>query len=150
MKKPVKTYRCYFDGSCAPINPDGAMGTGVHIISEGHEYKDSRYFPAKIGNTNNIAEYLAFMRVLRLMRDKIRCNIEIRGDSSLVINQMCGTWGIKEGAYVPYAKQAKELLSELRKKNNVTFTFIRREHNKMADELSKANKNESTHTITTP
>lgn len=138
MKKYQKTYYCYFDGSCTPINPNGKMGTGVYIVSENNKFEDSKTYEAKIGNTNNVAEYLALIRILKLLKKKTRCHIQINGDSNLVINQMRGIWQIKEGMYKPYAEQAKELLTELKKKNEIELRWIPREQNWKADELSKS------------
>jgi ribonuclease HI len=137
----MKTYECYFDGCCEPINPGGTMGFGVFIKSEEYEYRDSDNLPAKFNNTNNIAEYLAFTMLIKILKNKENQTIKIFGDSKLVIEQMLGKWKIKDGAYKPYALIAKPLFDELCKKNTVTLQWIPREENKEADKQSKMHLN---------
>jgi len=134
----MKTYKCYFDGSCEPQNPGGSMGAGVYITCEGKHFSKSEYYPAKESNTNNVAEYLAIIILLKLVRNKVDCIINIYGDSKLVVNQVLGLWKITYGAYVPFAKQAQNLFLELRKSNTVTIQWISRDQNQEADKLSKA------------
>jgi ribonuclease HI len=120
-----------------PKNPGGMMGMGVYIESEGKQYAAGFKVDAKKGNTNNIAEYMAFIRILELMKNKVNCNIEIFGDSMLVINQMNGEWNINAGAYSQYAITAGIMLSELKKNNTVKIEWIRRNFNEKADEQSR-------------
>jgi ribonuclease HI len=129
----MKNYKCYFDGACEPANPSGKIGAGVYITDGESEYTDSIFVPAKKENTNNIAEYLAFIRVLELMKNKSGDNIQIFGDSMLVVKQMNGEWQIKSGAYREYALKAIPLLNNLRKKNEVFIKWIPREQNEKAD-----------------
>ncbi len=134
----MRVYKCYFDGCCEPVNPNGTMGYGAYIVSENDEYKKSASLPAKRGNTNNIAEYLGLMMVLKLLTKKTDCIIKIYGDSNMVVRQMKGDWRIKEGAYKPYAIEAKKLFEEISKENMVSIDWIPRDENTVADDLSKA------------
>jgi ribonuclease HI len=129
----MKNYKCYFDGACEPRNPGGKIGAGVYITDGQKEFADNLFIPAKPENTNNIAEYSAFIKILELMKNKSGDKIEIFGDSMLVVNQMNGSWQIKQGAYREYALKAKPLLSELKRNNQVTITWIPREQNEKAD-----------------
>lgn len=129
----MKTYECYFDGACEPANPGGKMGMGYYItdgngIYTGHDFRDVN--PC---NTNNIAEYMALICVLKLMREKENCLIKIYGDSMLVIKQMNEEWNAKQGGYMPYMRCAKEIYEEIRLKNKITFSWIPREQNEKAD-----------------
>lgn len=133
----TSNYICYFDGACEPCNPDGMMGMGVYIENGSNQFATGFKIDAKKGNTNNIAEYLAFIRVLELMKSKTNCTIEILGDSMLVVKQMNGEWQIKAGAYKEYALKAVELFTELRKKNDVSLSWIGRDFNTKADEQSR-------------
>lgn len=129
----MKTYKCYFDGACEPKNPGGKIGAGIYITDDEKDFTDSIFREASPKNTNNIAEYLAFIRVLELMKNKIDDIIEIFGDSQLVIRQMNAEWQIKSGAYKEYALKAILMLDDLKKKNKVTLTWIPREENEKAD-----------------
>ena len=129
----MKNYKCYFDGACEPINPGGKIGSGIYISDGEKEYSNNAFIPANPKNTNNIAEYMAFIMILDLMKNKSNCKIEIFGDSMLVVNQMNGKWRMKAGAYMEYALKASPLLSELKKKNDVIIAWIPREQNEKAD-----------------
>lgn len=129
----MKIYKCYFDGACEPRNPGGKIGAGIYITDNEKDFTDSIFREASPKNTNNIAEYLAFIRVLELMKNKIDDIIEIFGDSQLVIRQMNAEWQIKNGAYKEYALKAISMLDDLKKKNKVTLTWIPREENEKAD-----------------
>ena len=129
----MKEYECYFDGACEPKNPGGKIGAGVYITDGKNIYESNLFKEANVNNTNNIAEYMAFIKVLKLMEVKSDCRIEIYGDSMLVVNQMNNEWQIKHGAYRPFAIQAKELLSILKQRNEVIISWIPREQNEKAD-----------------
>jgi ribonuclease HI len=129
----MKNYKCFFDGATEPTNPGGKMGMGIYITDGKEEFASNTFVCAKPENTNNIAEYSAFIMILELMKNKTGCNIEIFGDSMLVVNQMNGSWQIKQGAYREYALKAKPLLSELKRNNQVSITWIPREQNEKAD-----------------
>ena len=129
----MKTYKSYFDGACEPKNPGGKMGMGIYITDGVKEFGNNTFVDTKPENTNNIAEYSAFIMILELMKNKTDCKIEIFGDSMLVVNQMNGEWQIKHGAYREYALVAVIKLSNLQRQNKVTITWIPREQNEKAD-----------------
>ena len=58
--------------------------------------------------------------------------IEVRGDSLLVVNQLSGVWKTKE----PRIKALKEEVFKIMNGMKVTFKWIPREENKNADKLS--------------
>jgi len=133
----------YFDGCCEPINPGGLASYGITILSESGEilHRESKLFVPKKGReketSNNVAEYSGFKRILewlieRGLEEKV---IEIFGDSALVIEQMFGTWRIKQGFYVPIALECKIMLKKF---PNINGEWIPRDQNSLADELSKA------------
>lgn len=130
-------YVCYFDGACEPKNPGGNMGVGAVIMKEDEVfYQISDYVPANPKNSNNVAEYMAFIYLLNYFIDNNLTDkrIVMYGDSMLVVQQMCGSWRIKEGRYVEYAKIAKSKLAGFK---NLNIYWIPREENKLAHNLSK-------------
>lgn len=129
----MKTYKCFFDGACEPKNPGGKIGAGIYITDGEKEFTENIFKDAEPANTNNIAEYMAFIRILELMSNKTGDKIEIKGDSMLVINQMNREWQIRDGAYKPYAEKAKLLLASIENKNTVLISWIPREENEKAD-----------------
>ncbi|MBI2761326.1 MAG: reverse transcriptase-like protein [Chloroflexi bacterium] len=65
------------------------------------------------GTTNNEAEYAAIIAALELARgDRLR-GILIRSDSQLCVNQINGTWQIKEERLRPLRERAARLLREI-------------------------------------
>jgi len=127
----------YFDGACMPTNPSGAMGMGMYIRrgNNSQEWQEGRA-PA-YENSNNVAEYLAFIEILRLLKFETKCIIRIYGDSLLVVNQMNDKWEIRKGYYKENAILAKSLLKELRRNNVVTVTWIPRDSNALANDLAQ-------------
>jgi ribonuclease HI len=133
--------KVYFDGACEPKNPGGTASFGV-VILKGKKriYEASDIFKPVKGKeketSNNVAEYSGFLDALEWLvengcQDK---EIEIFGDSKLVIEQMFGSWAMRKGFYIPIAKKAKSILKKFK---NITGTWIPREENSIADELSK-------------
>jgi len=65
--------------------------------------------------TNNEAEYDTLIRALeevtRRAKNPGRVQLEIRGDSQLVINQINGTWKVKEPRLQSRAARVRELLA---------------------------------------
>jgi len=83
-------WKGWFDGCCQPTNP-GPAAIGVRLISpDGKIYDGGR----AIGNrTNNEAEYLALICLLRGARKLGVQRLHIHGDSQLVIRQTRGDLG---------------------------------------------------------
>lgn len=139
--------RCFFDGCCEPINPGGTASYGVVIVKESGlasfsvlREASEIFYPQKgreKQTSNNLAEYSGFRHILQWLIEQGlngHC-IEIRGDSNLVIQQMFGSWRIKQGFYVPIALECHELLKKF---PNIRGKWIPREENSLADKLSKA------------
>lgn len=145
MKKKITgNIVAYFDGACEPRNPGGNMGIGSTIRNQGQElFQYSVFVPAKPSNSNNVAEYMAFEAILDFIISNskrfVTRTIAIYGDSKLVIEQMFGSWQMRGGFYVPFAKRCIEKLQLIHSKHNMTINgiWIRREQNGYADELSK-------------
>lgn len=132
--------KIYCDGATEPTNPGGASGIGCVIYQDDKKIKEYSYFiPAKPTNTNNIAEYMSFIRALKWVEEvkPSERNITILGDSQLCIRQLSGEWRIKQGAYVKYAYMAKKLIDDLSSEYVLKFEWVPRELNEVADELSK-------------
>jgi ribonuclease HI len=90
------------------------MGLGALILKdESPVFEKSDYVPAKFENSNNVAEYMAFIHTLDWLieNDLKERRIVVYGDSMLVVRQMNGEWRIKEGRYVEWAKKAKAKLA---------------------------------------
>lgn len=134
-----KEYQGYFDGACYPKNPCGEMGYGAVIVKDSeikHEY--AGHVNANKHNSNNVAEYLAFMKLLELIEVNKINDIDIMGDSTLVVKQMNREMSISSGRYKPYAIKALSILEKMKDNGlSVNIKWIPREQNTYADMLSK-------------
>ncbi|GAU10109.1 hypothetical protein TSUD_418490 [Trifolium subterraneum] len=83
--------------------------------------------------TNNIAEYEACIMDIEEAIDLRIKNIDIYGDSALVINQIKGEWETRHAGLIPYRDYARRLLTFF---NKVELHHIPREENQMADALA--------------
>jgi ribonuclease HI len=130
----------YFDGACEPRNPGGAMGFGALLTENGEViWQNSGMAPAAKTNSNNVAEYAALIMLLdHLIAEGMTAReIEVCGDSQLVIKQMMGIWRISQnsnGLYVPMGRKALALRPKF---SRLRFKWIPREQNTLADDLSK-------------
>ncbi|XP_021985709.1 uncharacterized protein LOC110881870 [Helianthus annuus] len=119
----------YTDGAS---NEDGA-GAGLRLVSpEKHEFTYAIKLDFK--NTNNEAEYEAFLAGLRLAIKMGAQNLQARVDSLLIASQINGIYDAKGEVMALYLDQAKELLQRF---NSYKVVHINRSENKPADALSK-------------
>jgi ribonuclease HI len=81
--------------------------------------------------TNNQAEYYGFKRGLEHARDLGIDKINLFSDSMLVVNQMKGVYKVKNQELAPLHQDVKALGESFEK---ITFTYVPRELNKIADE----------------
>jgi len=139
----MKKINCVFDGACEPKNPGGYIGYGSAMFDENKKLivQNSGYKKENPYNTNNVAEYMGLESIFRYIDKKniVDSEINIYGDSQLVINQMKGDWNINDGVYKTLATQCRVMLTRLIINNNLHFNFIwiPREKNTYADKLSK-------------
>ncbi|MET8084574.1 bifunctional RNase H/acid phosphatase [Micromonospora sp. NPDC005237] len=85
--------------------------------------------------TNNVAEYQGLIAGLRAAAELGAAEVDVRMDSKLVVEQMCGRWQIKHPGLRPLAAQAATLVGRF---GAVRFTWIPREQNRHADALANA------------
>jgi len=113
-------------------NP-GPAGYGAVVLEESTgEVLLERY--ASLGTTtNNVAEYSGLIAGLRAAAELGATRVEVRMDSKLVVEQMSGRWQIKNPGLRPLAAEAAKLVNGFA---TVTFDWIPRERNKLADALA--------------
>ncbi|OJF10245.1 bifunctional RNase H/acid phosphatase [Couchioplanes caeruleus] len=83
--------------------------------------------------TNNVAEYSGLIAGLRAAAELGATRVDVRMDSKLVVEQMSGRWQIKNPGLRPLAAEAATLVDGF---SSVTFDWIPRERNKLADALA--------------
>ncbi len=113
-------------------NP-GPAGYGAVVLEEATgEVLLERY--ASLGSTtNNVAEYQGLIAGLRAAAELGATRVDVRMDSKLVVEQMSGRWQIKNPGLRPLAAEAAKLVAGF---TAVTFDWIPRERNKLADALA--------------
>ena len=82
--------------------------------------------------TNNVAEYTALLNGLRRAVELGVTEVEVVSDSELMVKQMRGEYKIKNAALRELSVEAARLARAV---GTVTYTSVRREHNKLADQL---------------
>ena len=82
--------------------------------------------------TNNVAEYNGLIAGLQVVSElNIHARVEVRMDSRLVVEQMTGRWKIKH----PDMRQLALQASKIHPPTLVTYTWVPREQNTVADAL---------------
>jgi len=122
----------YFDG--ASRNNPGPSGAGGMIIENGKVIKEYYRYLGK--RTNNEAEYLAVLLGIKILkRLKIRpTNLDLIGDSKLIIEQLAGRFKIKNGRLKKLHRQVEDEIKEIETK--IRFKHIGRAGNSQADKLA--------------
>lgn len=128
----------YTDGGSRG-NP-GPGGAGAVIYRDGVELEGASLFLGDV--TNNIAEYEAIILGVSLAKKYAEPGeaIHMRLDSELATKQLKGEYKIKQEHLKELAARVKEEVRGL----SVTFTHVRREQNKRADELANIAMDEGT------
>lgn len=124
------TYSGFFDGAAKP-NP-GEIGMGVSIIDDKLCEIDWGYAYKPYG-TNNEAEYLSVILLMRQALYHGYTRLDCYGDSQVVIKQINGEWSVSAESLKKLNKKALELASKF---EYISFTWIPRNKNSRADELS--------------
>jgi len=129
------SYRLEFDG-VSRGNP-GHSGGAASLNKTEHGYKecvwfDSDYFGDK--ETNNQAEYSALIIGLEECAARQVNNLEICGDSQLVIRQLTGEYKVNHKKLKPLHKKAVDLIASL--PCTPTYKWIPREENVRCDRIA--------------
>ena len=126
-----KMNRCvlFFDGACRG-NP-GPMGIGAVLMENGKKVKE---ISKRLGKgTNNIAEWSALIEGLKMAKAHGCREVEVRGDSQLIIKQITGRYRVKSENLIPLYDEAKILSASFGK---ISFKWVKRDNNALTDALS--------------
>ena len=125
----------HFDGSCSPTNPGFTGGIGAVINLNGEKRTISKQVKSSFIISNNVTEYMALVAALELLLAKglEQEQVQVYGDSALVIHQMQGLMNIGKGFYVEQALKCRKLVGKFK---NIKFQWIPREMNAEADMLA--------------
>ncbi|MHA1862439.1 MAG: ribonuclease HI [Candidatus Thorarchaeota archaeon] len=133
-------YILFFDGACEPTNPGGIASFGFLLRVNG---KDIASGKGVVGNgpgfTNNVAEYEGLINGLQVVEQHCKRNdqVQVKGDSQLVIRQMTGDYQVRSPRMIPLHNRAKQVRNQLRHQGvKVGMMWIPRKQNWRADALS--------------
>ena len=134
-------YTLQFDGMLRFVDEKagkaGLLGYGWLILNDEIEVARGFGLFAQTHTANsNIAEYLALIEGLEALADlKIRNElIEIRGDAKCVIDQMKGVASVSSLPTRKLHRRAERFAARF---HSLTWTWIPRKENKIADKLSR-------------
>lgn len=128
----------YFDGACS-FNPGGIASFGWRLLNgNGYEVaSDHGEYCRGPEATCNVAEYAALGEALRYFLGLgISAPLICRGDSRLVVEQVCMRWKCKKPHLARMRNHIRKLLAELNA--GWTLEWVPRERNAEADRLSKS------------
>ncbi|XP_074321763.1 uncharacterized protein LOC141658939 [Silene latifolia] len=129
LQTDVESWDLYFDGAS---NLRG-FGIGVLLISpEGEHTPIAVKLDFEV--TNNAAEYEACLIGLQAAVSLGIKNLRVHGDSSLIINQVTGSWKIRSESLAPYQARIDQVAQFF---DHVTYLHLPREENQFADALAK-------------
>jgi ribonuclease HI len=129
LEDGVDRAHVYFDGACRG-NPGPAAVGWVLVTADGIAADGGQ----RIGETtNNDAEYQALIRALEAARDFGVSEVDVRGDSELIVKQVRGEWDTNEPTLRERRVRVRELLTEFAR---WSLEHVPREVNDRADELA--------------
>ncbi len=121
--------RVHVDGG-ARGNPGPAAIAAVVTAPDGEVLEERR---ERIGEaTNNVAEYRALLLGIERARQLGASDLELVGDSELVVRQVRGEYKVKDAGLKPLHAQVMQALSGF---DSWSIRHVRREHNADADRL---------------
>ena len=106
----------YFDGGArgnhdTAIANESAYAYIIYVVngSAGETTEIEKYAEDALSSTNNEAEYAGLVAVLAAARRLGFKDLEVRGDSKLVVEQFNGKWKVKAENLKPYLEKARDL-----------------------------------------
>ena len=129
------TINVYTDGGSRG-NP-GHSGYGLVIYDNNQKilFQESKYLGIK---TNNEAEYAGLIGALIWINNNQNSlkisKINFNSDSQLMIRQLTGLYKVKAPNLIPIFLKAKDLINSI--SSPITFKDVRRDFNKLADQLA--------------
>ena len=123
-------WKLQFDGGSRG-NP-GVGGAGA-VLYKNDQEEWSKTFYLGDNVTNNQAEYKGLIGGLKHVSTLDLPNLLVEGDSNLVINQVSGTWRVKNDGLKILHDEVQEFINKIK---DIRFQHIPRNENKRADQLA--------------
>uniref|UniRef100_A0A2N9FWG5 Uncharacterized protein n=1 Tax=Fagus sylvatica TaxID=28930 RepID=A0A2N9FWG5_FAGSY len=121
-------WKLYFDGAA------NAVGSGIGAVLVSPKGQQTP-IAVKLGFdcTNNMTEYEACIVGLQAALEFGAYELEVFGDSLLIVSQTNGEWQARDPKLIPYQRYISRLLPKFK---YITFTYTPRAHNHFADALA--------------
>ena len=124
------SYTLYFDGACRG-NPGRSSYGLVVFDKDGNEILNDKGY---IGiTTNNVAEYCGLLRGLIICEKMGITDLNVKGDSNLVIQHVTGKWKVRNKNLKKIHTQIKEIDKNFK---SISYKHVYRKFNKRADALA--------------
>jgi ribonuclease HI len=119
------------------VNVDGGARGNPGPAAIGVVLRDGGEIVAEVGETigeatNNVAEYRALLRGIELAAEHGATDLELVGDSELVVRQVEGRYKVKNAGMKELHEEAKRALRGF---DSWSIRHVRRENNADADRL---------------
>uniref|UniRef100_A0A2N9FMN2 RNase H type-1 domain-containing protein n=1 Tax=Fagus sylvatica TaxID=28930 RepID=A0A2N9FMN2_FAGSY len=121
-------WKLYFDGAA------NAVGSGIGAVLISPKGQQTP-IAVKLGFdcTNNMTEYEACIVGLQAALEFGAYELEVFGDSLLIVSQTNGEWQARDPKLIPYQRYISRLVPKFK---YITFTYTPRAHNHFADALA--------------
>uniref|UniRef100_A0A2N9F310 Uncharacterized protein n=1 Tax=Fagus sylvatica TaxID=28930 RepID=A0A2N9F310_FAGSY len=125
---PSEQWKLYFDGAA------NAVGSGIGAVLVSPKGQQTP-IAVKLGFdcTNNMTEYEACIVGLQAALEFGAYELEVFGDSLLIVSQTNGEWQARDPKLIPYQRYISRLVPKFK---YITFTYTPRAHNHFADALA--------------
>lgn len=129
---PIGASLVFYTDGASSGNP-GPAGIGI-VIFDAQDRQVGKVSLFVGETTNNIAEYSAVIRALKIAIYFQAKSVRVRTDSELVVRQINGQYKVKHEGLVPLFEQVMELMKQI---PSVKVEYIPRNQNEKADFLAK-------------
>lgn len=132
--------KLFFDGACSGNNTKhlvrkASCAWAIYDENDNLIKSDSVRLEDSTSVTNNIAEWSGLLFGLKyLHQEYMNYELQIYGDSQIVINQIIGEFQVKKDSLILLFNEAKEILSKCKAYN---ASWIPREQNSFCDSLCR-------------
>ncbi|XP_070011321.1 uncharacterized protein [Nicotiana sylvestris] len=110
----------------------GGAGAGVVFVTPQGEVFPYSFTLTQLCS-NNVVEYQTLILGLEMAIDMKQLQLQVFGDSQLVVNQLLGSYEVKKPELRPYHDYAKKLMRWL---SDVTIQYVPRKENKKVGALA--------------
>ncbi|XP_038687483.1 uncharacterized protein LOC119986862 [Tripterygium wilfordii] len=124
----IPSWKLFFDGAARKYG----AGAGVVFVTPQNEVMPFSFTLMEMCS-NNVAEYQALIIGLEMALEMQLGQLEIFGDSKLVINQLLSKYEVRKINLIPYQKHAAKLLKKF---DMVNIIHVPRNENRQADALA--------------